>query len=140
MYFERNGELIHVQGIKSLIKGDKVYVSATYTRELVPVTVARVRTVECATIVTIKKHPKVEGTRFVGYHTSGKAISGSGSLLLMYNYSGERLDTAIKRAEEVTNSIACRTEALYALKVLRSWLSGSDEAVSKDYEHPMKTK
>lgn len=134
MYFERNGEEIHVQGIKSLIKGDKVYVSATYTRELVPVTVARVRTVECATIVTIKKHPKVDGTHFVGYHTSSKAMSGSGSFLQMYNYSGNRLEEAIKAAEEVTDSIACRTEALYALKVLRSWLLGSNNKPSKKFE------
>jgi hypothetical protein len=134
MYFKRNGETIHVQGIKSLIKGDKVYVSATYTKEIVPVIVARVRTVECATIVTIKKHPKVDGTHFVGYHTSDKAMSGSDSLLQMFNNSGKRLETAIERAEEVTDSIACRTEALYALKVLRSWLSGSNESLSKDFE------
>lgn len=134
MYFRRNEETIHVQGIKSLIKGDKVYVSSTYTREIVPVIVARVRTVECATIVTIKKHPKVNGTHFVGYHTSNTAMSGSDSFLQMYNYSGNRLEEAIKMAEEVTNSIACRTEALYALKVLRSWLLGGNERPSKDFE------
>ena len=134
MYFDRNGERIQVQGIKNLIKGDKVYVTTTYTKKFVPVTVARVRTVECATIVTIKKHPDVVATRFVGYHTSDSARGAEGCILCMYNYSAHRLEEAIERAEKVTNSIACRTEALYALKVLRSWLSGSNEKPLRDFE------
>ncbi len=133
-YFERDGEMIPVHGIKNLIKGDKVYVAAAYSMKFVPVTVARVRTVECATIVTIKKHPEVDGTRFVGYHTSDTAMGCAGSFLQMYNRSGKRLDTAIQESEKATNSIACRAEALYAMKVLRSWLSGSNEQPLKNFE------
>ncbi len=134
MYFKRNGEEVLVNGIKDLKRGDEVYANAWKNGQFVKVTVARVRTVECATIVTIKKHPDIDGVRFAGYHTGDTAIGDRERILTMYTYSGERLQEAENNADKITDKIASRNEALYALKVLRSWLSGSDKKVSETWE------
>ena len=134
MYFKRNGENVLVNGIKDLKRGDEVYANAWKNGQFVKVTVSRVRTVECATIVTIKKHPDIDTVRFAGYHTGETAIGDRGRILTMYTYSGERLQEAKDHANKITDKIASRNEALYALKVLRSWLRGSDEKVSETWE------
>ena len=131
MYFYRNGERVNVRGIKDLVRGDKVYVT-TYCDQYVPVEVARVRTVECATIVTIKKSPKVETLRYVGYHTGSQAQGDDRKVLTMYAYSADRMERALERANEVCDEISARAEALHALKVLRHWLGGNNDEVFDD--------
>ena len=132
--FERNGEYVSIRGIKDLNKGDIVYVT-TYADKIVEATVTRVRTIECATIITVKKTIFIDSTKYVGYHTDNYAKGNFyGSMLALDSYAGERLSKAWKKAEEKTHKDASRAEALYAMKVLRNWLRGNDEKAAEDYE------
>lgn len=132
--FKRNGEYIKISGIKDLKKGDIVYVTST-TDKVVEATVTRVRTFECATIVTVKKTTYIESTKYVGYHSDYYAKGNYyGSMLAIDSHVGERLRNAWMKAEENTQKDASRAEALYAMKVLRNWLRGNDKKAEEEYE------
>ena len=133
-YFDRNGERVLIRGIKDLKKGDIVYVSS-FNQKVTPAIVARVRTVECATIVTIKRNPHVENVRYVGYHTGMYAQSDYENMLSVDSVAHERLHNAWSRIEENTEKDASRAEALYAMKILRNWLRGNDRKASHGMEY-----
>ena len=128
-----NGRLI-IDHLKDLKKGDTVYCSY-WGGKYVPVTVTRVRTVECATIVTIAKTKNLAAKRFVGYHTDKVAMSERDYVLTIETYLGDKLQESLKRAEERTATIIARADALKAMMTLKDWLfRKEDEILDREAE------
>ena len=118
------GQLI-IDHLKDLKKGDKVYVTY-WGDQYVPVEVTRVRTVECATIVTIKKVNGVPTARFVGYHTKREAQGDHQCVLTIERYSATNLENSLERADKKSDKLASRANALEAMRMLRKWLLEDD--------------
>ena len=112
----------HIESLKDLKKGDKVYCTFHGDR-FVPTVVTRVRTVECATIITVEKREGIMCKRFVGYYTGSLATSDDRGVLKLHNYYAEWAEKAISEAEERSEVIAKRADALRALRVLKIWLN-----------------
>ena len=122
-----NGRLI-IDHLKDLKKGDTVYCSFLGNK-YIPVTVTRVRTVECATIVTIAKTKDLRAKRFVGYHTDKVAMSERDYVLTIETYLGDKLWKALKSAEERTETIIAHADALKAMMTLKEWLFRKEDEI-----------
>ena len=115
-----NGSLI-VDGLKDLKRGDKVYITQ-WGYKYIPTIIKRVRTVECATIITVEKREEFSNVRFVGYHLAKTAEGDKECVLTVYNYWADRAEKLLKEAEEGSKTIAKRADALIALHTLKNWL------------------
>ena len=107
--------------IQSLKRGDKVCI--TYWRsKYIKTTVTRVRTVECATIITVEKVEDFPCKRFVGYYTSRIATGADKTVLTIDTYWGDQIETWLDEAKDRSETIVNRAKALRAMMDLKNWL------------------
>ena len=119
---------IRPDGLQDIKRGDKVCVTY-WGGKYINTTVTRVRTVECATIVTVEKVPGVNYKRFVGYYTGRIAVADSRTILTMDTYWADMIDDNMKRAEERSAVIAKRADALAAMKTLKDWFFMKEDSI-----------
>lgn len=122
-----------VDGLKDLKRGDKVYVTI-WGNKYIPTIVTRVRTVECATIVTVEKRDDVRYVRFVGYHTDKKAFGEHGGVMTIYNYWADVAEQKLEAAENGSETIARRADALIALRTIKEWLFHKEDNIFREVE------
>ena len=116
----------NVEGLKDLRKGDKVYCTF-WGNKYIPTVVTRVRTVECATIVTVENRDGLSSKRFVGYHTGRYATGDNHGVLTLNNYNAEWAEKSLEKASDNSMVIAKRADALNALRVLKVWLNQPED-------------
>lgn len=123
-----------VDQLKELKRGDEVYLTS-WGRTYVKTIVKRVRTVECATIVTVEKREGVDSVRFVGFHTGQKAIGGGYKCVLTLDRSwAESVEEALQDADKHSQDIIKRAEALKALSTLKNWLFYKEQSWHSEVE------
>ena len=120
-----NGQLI-IDELKDLKRGDQVYITY-WAGKYIPATVTRVKTVECATIITIRKIDKLECVRFVGYHTEKVAMNRKNIMLTLDKYWGDCIQETLEKADRRSEAIVDRANALIALQTLKTWLFDKDK-------------
>ena len=130
---KRNDGSWIIDGLKDLKRGDKVYVTL-WGFKYIPTIVTRVRTVECATIVTVEKRDEVRYVRFVGYHTDNKANGDHGGVLTIYDHWAETAERKLEEAASGSKTIAKRADALIALRTLKDWLNHKEDSVYQEVE------
>lgn len=122
-----DGKIV-VTTLKDLREGDTVEVSVKYGKWM-PAKVTRVKTVECATIISVEKQEWMKRNKFVGYHTSKFARASTNGfvsddhILTLDSCWEEGFAEAINKADEKTEREYHAAEALNALKILRGWLN-----------------
>ena len=127
------GQLI-IDSLRDLKRGDTVYVTY-WSNKYVPVVVTRVKVVECAAIITVKKTKNMPYKRFVGYYTSKIATSGRECVLTIDTYWGDAIKESLEKAEQRSKVIIKRAEALKAMMTLKEWLFfQEDEYYDKEVE------
>lgn len=122
-----------VNCLKDLKRGDKVYVTF-WGDKYIPTIVKRVRTVECATIVTVEKRDNILSTRFVGYHTDNKANSDNRGVMTIFDHWAEQAEEKLERAAKGSETIARRADALKALMTIKDWLNHKEEDIFRNVE------
>ena len=121
----QKGETI-VTELKDLKRGDKVCVSY-WGGKYINTIVTRVRTVECATIITVKKVQDCPNSRFVGYHTSRIAVADSRTVLTLDTYWADVIEENLKSADNRSKTIITRAKALRAMMDLKTWFFAKEE-------------
>lgn len=116
-------------GLEDLIRGDKVYCT-DHGRKYIPAVVTRVKTVECATIVTIKKSEGMPCKHFVGFHDGNTALGKRGCVLTLRAFAADWAEEALEKATERSKVIAKRADALNAMRVLKAWLNQPEDEIS----------
>ena len=106
--------------LQSLKRGDEVCISY-WGGKYIKTKVTRVRTVECATIITIEKVKDIRHKRFVGYYTSGIAIANERAVLTLDTYWGDMIEENLKSSQERSKTIITRARALRAMMDLKEW-------------------
>ena len=130
-WIDVNGN-VHLTSISELKKGDKVSVS--YRGNAYQQTeVTRVRKVECAVIINVKK---IDGypTKFVGYHTDMYASNTDDCILTLNNLWGDRRHKLLEEAEKRSKTLCTRLDALIALKNLKEWLFREEDRFDNEFE------
>ena len=107
--------------IQSLKRGDKVCITY-WGGKYIKTTVTRVRTVECATIITVEKVEDIPCKRFVGYYTSRIATGADKTVLTIDTYWGDQIETWLDEAKDRSETIVNRAKALRAMMDLKNWL------------------
>lgn len=124
------GKLV-IDSLRDLKRGDKVYITY-WGGKYIPATVTRVKTVECATIITIKKIDKVKCTKFVGYYTESVAMNNRRTMLTINNVLGNCIEETLEEADDISTRVVKRAEALTALRTIKNWLFSKE--VERTYE------
>ena len=120
-----NGEIVPTT-LQDVKRGDKVCVTYWGGKYIVT-RVTRVRTVECATIITVEKVKDCPSRRFVGYYTSRIATADERTILTLDTYWGDAIETNLKDAEKRSETIITRAKALKAMMNLKEWLFRPEE-------------
>jgi len=115
---------VKVDGLKDLQKGDKVSVTC-YGRRYYQATVKNVKTVDCATIVTIERHQEIDRTRFVGYYNERYAIVDKHHILSLDRAPSDFVEDSLEKASKSSDRVVSRAEALAGMEALKSWLLGT---------------
>jgi len=120
--------------LQSLKRGDEVCISY-WGGKYIKTKVTRVRTVECATIITVEKVKDIRPKRFVGYYTSSIATADERIILTLDTYWGDMIETNLKSSEERSKTIITRARALKAMMDLKKWFfTEEDKFYDKDPE------
>lgn len=117
---------IRVTNLKDLKRGDEVcitYCGCKYMKTRV----TRVRTVECATIITVEKVKDVPSRRYVGYHIGRIAVCDHRTILTLDTYWGDMIEESLKDAEKRSETIITRAKALKAMMDLKEWFFRQEE-------------
>lgn len=125
-----NGNL-YIDTLNDLKRGDKVCV-ATEFGKFVNTTVTRVKRVECAVIINVKKVAGINCCKYVGYYTDNIAVCGRGRyfrrLVLSINcHYANDIEEALEEAEKRSGIIVNRAKALSALQTLKNWFFDKDQ-------------
>lgn len=120
--------------LQSLKRGDEVCVSY-WGEKYIKTKVTRVRTVECATIITVEKIKDIRHKRFVGYYTSSIATADERTILTLDTYWGDMIEENLKSAQERSKTIITRARALKAMMDLKEWFFAKESKIyDKDPE------
>lgn len=123
---------VYATDLQSLKRGDKVCVTYWGGR-YINTRVTRVRTVECATIITVEKVKDCPSRRFVGYYTSRIATCDSRTVLTLDTCLADAIKENLKSADDRSKTIITRAQALKAMMDLKKWLFAK-ECEYKDNE------
>ena len=88
------------------------------------------RTVECATIITVEKVGDLRHKRFVGYYTSRIATANERTILTLDTYWGDEIEKNLQSAEDRSQTIITRVKALRAMMDLKEWFFAKEEKYS----------
>lgn len=119
--------------IQSLKRGDKVCLTY-WGDKYIKTTVTRVRTVECATIITVEKVEDIPCKRFVGYYTSRIATGADKTVLTIDTYWGDEIEKMLNDAIDRSKTIINRAKALRAMMDLKDWLFAKETFADRDPE------
>lgn len=131
--FQRNDGSWYIGQLKEIQRGDEVYVTS-WRNKYVKTIVKRVRTVECATIITVEKREGVPAVRYAGFHTSSIAQGVDGSILTLEDDCAREMDEALREANHVARDIKTRAEALEGLMKVKKWLKYEEKSYYFDGE------
>ena len=106
--------------LQSLKRGDEVCI-CYWGGKYIKTKVTRVRTVECATIITVEKIKDIRHKRFVGYYTSSIATADERTILTLDTYWGDMIEENLKSAQDRSKTIITRARALKAMMDLKEW-------------------
>ena len=106
--------------LQSVKRGDEVCVTY-WGGKYIKTRVTRVRTVECATIITVEKVGDLKHKRFVGYYTSRIATANERTILTLDTYWGDEIEKNLKSAEDRSETIITRAKAMRAMMDLKKW-------------------
>ena len=126
------GQLI-IDELRDLKRGDTVYITY-WGRKYEPTIVTRVKTVECATIITVRKCKDLEVVRFVGYYTGKIAMNSKDTVLTLEKYWGDKIKRSLESADKKSQTIIERAEALKALRTLKDWLFDREPDITDEVE------
>lgn len=121
----QKGETIATE-LKDLKRGDKVCVSY-WGGKYINTIVTRVRTVECATIITVEKVSGIPNRRFVGYHTDRIAMASASTILTLDTYLSDEIEKHLKSANDRSQTIITRAKALRAMMDLKEWFFAKED-------------
>ena len=119
--------------IQSLKRGDKVCITY-WGGKYIKTTVTRVRTVECATIITVEKVEDIPCKRFVGYYTSRIATGANKTVLTLDTCWGDEIEKTLDEAKDRSETIVNRSKALRAMMDLKNWLFAKETRADRDPE------
>ena len=114
-------------------RGDKVCITY-WGGKYIKTTVTRVRTVECATIITVEKVEDIPCKRFVGYYTNCIAMGGGKTVLTLDTYWGDEIEKTLDEAKDRSETIVNRAKALRAMMDLKDWLFAKETLADRDPE------
>ena len=117
---------IRVTNLKDLKRGDEVCITY-WGGKYIKTRVTRVRTVECATIITVEKVKDVPSRRYVGYHIGRIAVGDDRTILTLDTYWGDMIEESLKDAEKRSETIITRAKALKAMMDLKEWFFRQEE-------------
>ena len=117
---------IRIDSLQDLKRGDNVCVTY-WGGKYIKTRVTRVRTVECATIVTVEPVKDCRYRRFVGYYTSRIATADARTILTIDNYWGDMIEKNLNEAEKRSETIITRARALRAMMDLKEWFFKPEE-------------
>lgn len=120
-----NGKVI-IDELQDLRRGDEVCVSYWGGR-YIKTTVTRVKTVECATIITVDKVGDIPTKRFVGYYTGKIAIGADRTILTLDTYWGTLIQEMLESADKRSEIVMTRAKALKAMIDLKTWLFTAED-------------
>ena len=121
----RDGSIM-VTNLKDLKRGDEVCITY-WGGKYIKTRVTRVRTVECATIITVEKVKDVPSRRYVGYHIGRIAVGDDRTILTLDTYWGDMIEESLKDAEKRSETIITRAKALKAMMDLKEWFFRQEE-------------
>ena len=119
-------ERIVATDLQSLKRGDEVCVTY-WGGKYIKTRVTRVRTVECATIVTVEPVKDCRYRRFVGYYTSRIATADERTILTIDNCWGDMIEKSLNEAGKRSETIITRARALRAMMDLKEWFFKPEE-------------
>ena len=117
---------IRVTNLKDLKRGDEVCITY-WGGKYIKTRVTRVRTVECATIITVEKVKDVPSRRYVGYHIGRIAVGDDRTILTLDTYWGDMIEESLKDAEKRSETIITRAKALKSMMDLKEWFFRQEE-------------
>ena len=121
----RDGSIM-VTNLKDLKRGDEVCITY-WGGKYIKTRVTRVRTVECATIITVEKVKDVPSRRYVGYHIGRIAVGDDRTILTLDTYWGDMIEESLNDAEKRSETIITRAKALKAMMDLKEWFFRQEE-------------
>ena len=121
----RDGSIM-VTNLKDLKRGDEVCITY-WGGKYIKTRVTRVRTVECATIITVEKVKDVPSRRYVGYHIGRIAVGDDRTILTLDTYWGDMIEESLKDAEKRSETIITRAKALKSMMDLKEWFFRQEE-------------